>query len=866
MAFLYEKIDALREYGSAAVLPSYIPENLNPNFELRPYQKQAFENFITHFESGNRPKPTQVLFHMATGSGKTLIMAGLMLYLYKQGYRNFLFFVNLSNIVEKTRENFRNPASTKYLFADEITLDGERIRINQVDNFQYADKDAINICFATTQGLHMDMWMAKENGMSFDDFDEQKVVLISDEAHHLNVDTKRKMSADEESSYHSWEQTVKNIFSRNADNILLEFTATCDLANPAIRASYENKIIFDYALARFYSDRYSKDIITLRSDLTIMERALQALILSQYRLKVFQDHRLSIKPVVLFKAAKIADSKDFMTDFIETMKNLTGAQLRDLSNAVNNEVMHTAFAYFANNGISFDTLAAELRDDFSEEHCVSVNDDKDATQKQILLNSLEDADNPYRAIFEVKKLDEGWDVLNLFDIVRLYETRQSGSKKLSPATIAEAQLIGRGARYCPFQIDVEQPKFQRKYDEDVTNELRVCETLYYHCQNDHRYVTELRNALREIGLDTDKIVQREYVLKDDFKATDIYKQGLIFLNDREVKDRKDVRGLMPTVRDDIYRFQAATGASGIDSVMIETSTGIDLTFDLKTSHMTIKEIATINYAVVNKALMKYPIFKFNTLRSYFPNVTSTRQFITDDEYLGAVRIDIQSKDEHPTTETLYAAVFYVLGKIAGSISGIEETYRGTKTFRARNIRDVFRNKTVNYTDPHDGGIGISQNDSSVKNDWKIDLSAEDWFVYTDNYGTSEEKAFVAYFRGYVADLRKIYDRIFLVRNEREFHIYSFEDGERFEPDYVLFLQKNKTDGFEQLQIFIEPKGTQLLEKDAWKEKFLLQLKEEAVPTAIFVDDNDYKIWGFHFYNQENRMKEFDSEFAALIGK
>ena len=85
MAFLYEKIDALREYGSSAVLPSYIPENLNPNFELLPYQKQAFENFITHFESGNRPRPTQVLFHMATGSGKTLIMAGLMLYRYKQG-------------------------------------------------------------------------------------------------------------------------------------------------------------------------------------------------------------------------------------------------------------------------------------------------------------------------------------------------------------------------------------------------------------------------------------------------------------------------------------------------------------------------------------------------------------------------------------------------------------------------------------------------------------------------------------------------------------------------------------------------------------------------------------------------------------
>ena len=128
----------------------------------------------------------------------------------------------------------------------------------------------------------MDMWMTKENGMSFDDFDERKVVLISDEAHHLNVDTRKKMSADEESSYHSWEQTVKNIFNRNADNVLLEFTATCDLANPAIRAAYENKIIFDYALAKFYNDKYSKDIITLRSDLTVMEKALQALVPVSY--------------------------------------------------------------------------------------------------------------------------------------------------------------------------------------------------------------------------------------------------------------------------------------------------------------------------------------------------------------------------------------------------------------------------------------------------------------------------------------------------------------------------------------------------------------------------------------------------------
>ncbi|MEG0900232.1 MAG: DEAD/DEAH box helicase family protein, partial [Oscillospiraceae bacterium] len=95
MPFLYEKLDSLREFGAIAEMPKLIPQNLNPNFKLRPYQEAAFENFITYFQSEKLcQKPTQTLFHMATGSGKTMIMAGLIIYLYKQGYRNFIFFVN----------------------------------------------------------------------------------------------------------------------------------------------------------------------------------------------------------------------------------------------------------------------------------------------------------------------------------------------------------------------------------------------------------------------------------------------------------------------------------------------------------------------------------------------------------------------------------------------------------------------------------------------------------------------------------------------------------------------------------------------------------------------------------------------------
>ena len=62
MAFLYEKIDILRENGYISNMPSYIPSNLNPTFELRPYQVMAFDNFITRFESPKCPHQHRYFF------------------------------------------------------------------------------------------------------------------------------------------------------------------------------------------------------------------------------------------------------------------------------------------------------------------------------------------------------------------------------------------------------------------------------------------------------------------------------------------------------------------------------------------------------------------------------------------------------------------------------------------------------------------------------------------------------------------------------------------------------------------------------------------------------------------------------------
>lgn len=862
--FLFQSIEAARDFGgNYKELPEIVRENLNSRFELRPYQIEAFRHFITFYESDKRPNPTQVLFHMATGSGKTLIMAGLIIYLYSLGYRNFLFFVNLDNIVKKTKDNFLNATSAKYLFAEEIIIGGEPVKVNEVSNFQGANPDAINICFTTTQGLHYDLWFPKENSPSFDDFEEQRTVLIADEAHHLNVDTRKgKKDVKEEELRQSWETTVRRIFESNRDNLLLEFTATCDLQNPFILNEYENKIIFDYPLRKFREEKYSKQVRAIRADIGYPARMLTALMFSQYRLKIFQDHRLDIKPVVLFKAKTISESKAFEQLFHEIMRTLSGTELERIISASPLAEVKKMADYYASKNIDFEELAQELREEFDPNHCISVNDDKEANERQILLNSLESRDNPYRAIFEVKKLDEGWDVLNLFDIVRLYETRDASKGKPGASTIAEAQLIGRGARYCPFVIEEDDEKYKRKYDGDVDNPLHVCEELYYHCQYDSRYIDELNKALIATGIMPESQTEVRYVLKDEFKQNDIYTSGIVFFNHRIVKSRKDIRELLPSVRDREYTVTVNTGKTAMDTMMMNAHTNTTIkTYQYRT---TIRKIADFNYSIVHQALRRLEVFKFDKLRGYFPNLKSIREFITNEAYLGGVRILIESREEMPTPETFYVACMTVLTKIGIEISAIKETYEGTTDFTNKKFNEVFRNKTLHITDPHGEGEGISQYASSIRQEWKIDLSQADWFVFNDNYGTTEEKAFVAYFASYVEELRKVYDDVYLVRNERQLVLYSFDGGERFEPDYLMLLRKKNSTGYEQFQIFVEPKGNHLLAQDKWKEDFLLQIESRGFPTKTFVDDTQYHVWGFPFYNQQQRMEIFTSTFERIL--
>src|SRR5699024_326403 len=133
--------------------------------------------------------------------------------------------------------------------------------------------------------------------------------------------------------------------------------------------------------------------------------------------------------------------------------------------------------------VSYSQIVDFMKYNFSEKNCIITNSESNTTKtekttddQEKLLNSLEDRGNHIRAIFTVKRLTEGWDVLNLFDIVRLYQGQNSGGSttKTPKATTEEKQLIGRGVRYYPFSFN-NQIKNKRKFDDNPLHELRVLE-------------------------------------------------------------------------------------------------------------------------------------------------------------------------------------------------------------------------------------------------------------------------------------------------------------------------------------------------------------------------------------------------------
>lgn len=881
-------------------IPSYISDNLK--YSLFDWQKDAIRHFLAFNESEyefDKPEeaPFHLLFNMATGTGKTLLMAGLILHYYKKWYRNFIFFVNQNNIVDKTENNFIDKNHTKYLFNQNIIIDEKNVKIKKVETFSN-DSDNIEIKFTSIHKLHNDIYTVRENAVYLEDLQKRDIIMLGDEAHHLNADTKKKKTNQIEASLEytevlsqspkqediekSWENTVINKIlhkdhknqSENR-NVLLEFTATIP-DDDEVQKKYQNKIIFLFDLKEFLKAGYTKEINLISSSFERKERILQALLLNWYRHKIATENNIAnFKGVILFRSKDIASSKEDFEAFHDIIENLTisdfdflkriGAELTEWTASYDKWISRIKEMVKVIQGEWILGEAIQyIQYSFKKENCIITNSEDNKTQKEKtnewqekLLNSLENHNNHIRAIFTVQRLTEWWDVLNLFDIVRLYEKQNTGwsSTKWKTPTTSEVQLIGRGVRYYPFDYS-DKIKNKRKFDDDLEHPLRILEELFYHSDNDSKYISDLKNELKKEWYIQDNKEVKTFKLKQEFKETDFYKNLYIALNNQIDNPNRRKITLEEIKRNFAFDYEMPMYSITEEEILLEEKNDNTKYQKQEWTKTTVSvALKDFDYHIFRKAIAKKSkndtsIFQFERLKEEL-KIESVDDLLKDD-FLGSFAMNIVIENWKTFSDITPDKQLHILSnfldKISVELKQYSNPYNGDE-FKLVKFADNFFDK--------EKMIDTSISASSLEQD----LLTTKWYVLNGFNGSSEEEHLIRAVMKTIWNLQDTYDEVYLLRNEEVLKIYDFKTGTGFQPDFLLFLKEKWKNKY--YQIFIEPKGTHLLEKDEWKNVFLKEITSRygEENTLQFAND-DYVIVGLPLYNKDH-SKEFDDEYVKL---
>ncbi|WAI93322.1 DEAD/DEAH box helicase family protein [Streptococcus dysgalactiae] len=764
-------------------VPDYVADSLG--HQLRPYQEHALSQFIFTQEIDQADLySNHLLFHMATGSGKTLVLASNILYLYKeQNKQNFIFFVNSDAIIKKTKDNLTNTNSLKYLFRKEgIVIDGNQIDIQIVDVFpSLPDPHTIYLKLTTIQKLHLDLTEPRENSLTFEGLEELEIVLLADEAHHINAWTRRdkRKPNTKEQEERTWENTVNRLLKLNPANRLLEYTATIDLTKDVLFEKYRDKIVYQYDLRQFMRDGYSKNVMLLRADEEDRNKMLNSVLLSQYRKYVARDHGIDLKPIILFKSNLIKNSQNAQEKFINLIKGLEAEELKEIIEngyAIykhQQSIWSSMFAYYKK--IDLNQVVQDLKWDFAEGNLLNANDrDFLSEENALVLNSLEEANNPIRVIFAVARLNEGWDVLNLFDIVRISE----GATKTKATTDSEAQLIGRGARYYPFEYK-DEDSYTRRFDFGGENsELRVIESLHYHTINDNAYIKNLEKSLKSANIQVkeDKYHHLEAKIKPSFKKNPIFKEGKIYINK-----------LIETTAED-YNTLEKYNVSTVFDIPFEMA--IEQKYGSKITHKVATQTHEVSWKVeekyIQKAIQRRPFFHYSNLKNYMPSISSMKTFIESKDFLGDLTLyvslpsETEIKDLDPITKLEMVEKFFESMEKKIRLNYMKN--RGTPVFEGVKFSKLINDYQIELNKVNQG---ISDIDELVQ---PRNMRDHDWFIYDKAIVNSWENSFINFINDYIKQLKEKYKEVYLIRNERKVKIVEIDGTRGFMPDFLLYLQ------------------------------------------------------------------------------
>ncbi|PUD76472.1 restriction endonuclease [Helicobacter pylori] len=807
-------------------LPTHITSNLKK--ELRDYQKQAIDNYLEKRQSN--PTQKHFMFEMATGSGKTLVMAGLILECCKQGYQNFIFFVNSTSILEKTKLNFTDSASSKYLFSENININDENTEIKSINNLNESHNNAINIYFSTIQGLFSLFTRAKENAITIEDLKDQKLVFLADEAHHLNTETKKKLNDSEASEKRNWESVVKLALEQNKDNLLLEFSATIP-KEKSVEEKYENLKVVTYTLKEFSEDKFCKNIYSLSYENKELEtRFLGACVSSLYKELLAQHHNIeNFKPCILFKSERIEESKKNQERFNAFLENLSPLDLENFFNHSRNAFFKATKSFFDEKNYT-PNLVAFLQTKFKKSTQINTNNEKELEKGMLLLNSLEDRDNPKRVIFSVDKLNEGWDVLNLFDIVRLK------NKANQKDTIKDAQLIGRGARYYPFSYNDFKPNriefYQRKFD--LANPLSALERLDYHAIYNSEFIAKLKEELRELGLG---LIEKE---KTTIPLTPTKRFKCYYAsNTKDKKKNLFNMDYSDPVEATLKSLHVPLFAFGVREKKVdfkEENKG-DTTYYIP---HTLDKIP-LNYFL--KAL-NLKNLDFKTLKKAFKKHAFNNKVGFIKEYISPLKTNFHKSQKFDNNEILLKLAVYIIGNLKDTLLKEQDK----PSVSALELKEF---------ETHNKSLSASE--------WEKDIPFYEWLLFKDmrKLDSDLEREFLDFINKNKELLDKKFKEWCVLRNDHftELKVFcNIEDSpyyaQGFEPDFILFAQTH-SDEFLGFTCYMEAKGEHLEPSNAWKEEFLEMLENATLKSH----NKKLHLKGLPFFTLHNSVVNGDFQTA-----
>ncbi|MCQ2659375.1 DEAD/DEAH box helicase family protein [Helicobacter pylori] len=807
-------------------LPTHITSNLKK--ELRDYQKKAIYNYLEKRQS--HPTQKHFMFEMATSSGKTLVMAGLILECYKQGYQNFIFFVNSTSILEKTKLNFTDSVSSKYLFSENININDENTEIKSINNLNESHNNAINIYFSTIQGLFSLFTKAKENAITLEDLKDQKLVFLADEAHHLNTETKKKLNDSEASEKRNWESVVKLALEQNKDNLLLEFSATIP-NEKSVKDKYENLKVATYTLKEFSEDKFCKNIYSLSYENKELEtRFLGACVSSLYKELLAQHHNIeNFKPCILFKSERIEDSKENQERFNAFLENLRPLDLENFFHYSRNAFFKDAKNFFDKQKYT-PNLTALLQTKFKKSTQINTNNEKELEKGMLLLNSLEDRDNPKRVIFSVDKLNEGWDVLNLFDIVRL---KNKASQK---DTTKDAQLIGRGARYYPFSYNDFKPSriefYQRKFD--LSNPLSALERLDYHAIYNSEFIAKLKKELQDLGLG---FIEKE---KTTIPLTPTKHFKCYYAsNTKDKKKNLFNKDYTDHVKVKLQSLHVPLFAFNVREKRVDFK-------EENKGNTTYYIPHTLDKIPINYFLKAFNLknLDFKTLKKAFKKHAFNNKVEFIERYVSSLKTNFHKSQKFDNNEILLKLAVYIIENLKDTLLKEQDKYEVS----ALELKEF---------ETHNKSLSASE--------WEKNIPFYEWLLFKDmrKLDSDLERKFLDFINKNKEVLDKKFKEWCVLRNDHFAELKVFCNIENspyyaqgFEPDFILFAQTHE-DEFLGFTCYMEAKGEHLEPSNAWKKEFLEMLENATLKSH----NKKLHLKGLPFFTLHNSVVNGDFQTA-----